>query len=982
MRDTRVFGFAPFRLDLGSERLWREEEVVRLTAKAFAVLCYLVEQAGKLVTKDELFEAVWPETAVSEAALTVCIGEIRRALGESAQSPRFLETVRGRGYRFLALVTLTLPAPAQELPQRPLPVVSLVTPPSLLVGREAELDRLQQCWTQAQQGTRQVVLVTGAAGIGKTTLVDALVARITDPHTIGYGRGQCIEQYGAGEAYLPLFEILGQLGQGAHGTRLVEVFTQYAPGWLLQMPAFLSETTMEALQRHVGGTTRERMLRELAEAMETLTVDWPLLLVLEDLHWSDVSTLDWLAYMARRRHPARLLVVGTYRPTEAMVQGHPVRTVTQDLILHGQGVELRLGALSAASIAAYLARRFIDVELRKALVQAVYQRTEGHPFFLVTVVDELVRQGVLQPASADREVMSDQETVLMDVPATIRQGITLQVERCAPESQTVLEAASVAGSEFTAAAVAASLAQTDEAVEALCDALVRHEQFLQALPPLDWPDGTVTACYRFRHDLYREILYERVPVSRRVQWHRQIGQRLEAGYGAQARALAAELAAHFVRGRDPERAVQYLQYAGEQAVQRSAHQEALRHFTQGLELLRTLPESPARARQELDLQLALGPTLMAVKGQAAAEVEQAYTRARALCQQVGDTPRLFPTLWGLWRFYAERARHQTSRDIGAQLLTLAQDVQDPVLLLQAHHTLWPTLFYLGEFAQGRAHGEQGLALYTPQPQRSQALRYGGHDPGVCCYNYTAWTLWALGYPEQARQWSTKALALAEELAHPFSLAHALSATTVLYQFLRAAPLVQEHAEALMALATEQGFTLQGARGMLLRGWAFGSQGQAQEGMEHLRQGLMAYQALGSERGIPYFLTLLAESYSNRGQTQEGLTALSQALEGVHKSEESFYLAEMYRLQGALLLQQTHPPVDQATVCLQQALASARRQQAKSLELRAAISLARLWQRQGKRQDAYALLAPLYGWFTEGFTSTDLLEARALMEELT
>ncbi len=334
MAEARSWHFGAFRLDLEAERLWCGTETVRLTAKAFGVLRCLVTQAGQLVTKDDLFAAVWDGAFVSEAALAVCIRELRLALGDAAQTPQYVETVRGRGYRFVAPVTSPVPATPAAVPSSPSP--SFTASPSLLVGRETEHAQLHQAWARALQGTRQVVLVTGEAGIGKTTLVDAWVNDITATNGMWLGRGQCIEQHGAGEAYLPLLEALGRLGRGPEGTHLVSVLLQHAPSWLVHLPALVSADLYESLERRVGGSTRERMLRELTEAIEVLTATRPLVLVLEDLHWCDVSTLDWLAAVARRRETARLLILGTYRPVDAIVREHRVHAVVQDLQLHGR----------------------------------------------------------------------------------------------------------------------------------------------------------------------------------------------------------------------------------------------------------------------------------------------------------------------------------------------------------------------------------------------------------------------------------------------------------------------------------------------------------------------------------------------------------------------------------------------------------------------------------------------------------------------
>jgi predicted ATPase len=848
-----------------------------------------------------------------------------------------------------------------------------------MVAREGELAQLHQLWTQALQGTRQVVFVTGEAGIGKTTLVDAFVAQVMAPAAVWGGRGQCIEQYGVGEAYLPLLEALGQLGRGPEGARLVELLRRQAPSWLLQMPALLPTAEYEALQQRSTGTTRERMLRELAEAVETLSSVQPLLLVLEDLHWSDYATMDWLALVARRRVDTRLLVLGTYRPTDAIARTHPVRSLTQELQRHGQCTELLLPYLPEAGVATYLAQRFDAAQFPAGIAHILHQRTSGNAFFLVTVVEELVRQGLLTLQGEGWTLRGGLEAMAACVPDSIRQLIEHQLAQTPKPAQEILAAASVAGAEFVAAAVAASLGQATEDVEACCDTLVRQGQFLQAWGSTEWPDGTVAARYRFMHDLYREVLYERVPVSRRVQWHQRIGARLEAGYGAAARELAAELAMHFERGRDVARAVQYRQYAGEQALRRSAHQEAIAHLTTGLTQLRQLPDGPERAQQELALQSALGAALRATKAYAP-ETERAYLRARELCRQLGEPPQLFPVLYSLYELYEYRGAFQYSQELGEQLLHLAHYRHDTTLLLGAYDSLACTAFHLGAFARVLEYTEPGLALYDPQQHRAMASLYG-KDLRVSCQYWSAMALWFLGYSDRALARINEALTLAQELAHPYSMAVALNRAAFLGQFRRESHATRQWAEAAAVIAAEHGFPRHTAIGPLLRGWALARQGQGAEGIAQIRQGFAAYRGLGMAMEDPYFLALLAEAYASVDQVEDARTALADALSQLPSGRGFFYEAEIYRLQGELFLHQSAPDIQQVEDCFCRALAVARRQEAKALELRAAISLSRLWQRQGKSAAARQLLAEIYGWFTEGFDTADLQEAQAVLAEL-
>jgi predicted ATPase len=460
-----------------------------------------------------------------------------------------------------------------------------------------------------------------------------------------------------------------------------------------------------------------------------------------------------------------------------------------------------------------------------------------------------------------------------------------------------------------------------------------------------------------------------------------IAQVLEARFPRVCAAQPELLAHHYTEAGLSAQAIPYWQRAGQHAIQRSANLETVAHLTKGLELLATLPDSPDRIQHELDMLTMLGPVLTNTSGPGSPAVEQVYARARELCQQSGEPRQLFPVLWGLWFFYNTRAELQKAEELGKQLLTLAHQVQDRTLLLEAHHALWPTLVFLGELAAARGHLEQGMALYDLQDHRSHALRYGGHDPGACCQSYTAWTLWALGYPDQALKASDRSLSLAQELAHPASLAAALSFAAVVHQFRREREAVQQLAEALIGLSTEQGDAERLARGTILRGWALFVQGQGAEGMVQMRQGLAALQATGGEVRRPLFLALLAEAYGGVGESEEGLHVLAEALAAVEKTAGRFYEAELYRLKGELLRKQVLPDEEHAESCFRQALDVARRQEAKALELRAAMSLARLWQQQGKRADAQALLAPVYSWFTEGFETADLQEAKALLDEL-
>jgi predicted ATPase len=486
--------------------------------------------------------------------------------------------------------------------------------------------------------------------------------------------------------------------------------------------------------------------------------------------------------------------------------------------------------------------------------------------------------------------------------------------------------------------------------------------------------------YIFKHALTQEVAYNSVLLGRRKTLHEQTGQALEQLFHGRLEDHYSELAHHYDRSDNTQKAVAYLRLAGEQAVQRSANAEAVAHFTSALELLKSLPDTPERTQQELTLQVLLGVPLMAAKGYGVPEVEKAYARARELCQQVGETSQLFPVLWGLCAFYEGQAEYQTARELGEQLFTLAQRAQDQALLVEARYMLGETLLWLGELAPAREHLEQAIALYNPRQHGSLAFLYGGYDPGVACLGDVAMVLWHLGYPDQAVKRAHEALTLAQELPHPLTLTTALIWAAWLHILCREGQAAQERAEAAVTLCTEQGVPFWLAEGTILRGWALAEQGNREEGIVQIRQGLAAYRATGVEMMRSYFLALLGETCGKIGQTEEGLTVLAEALDVVDKTGERFYEAELYRLKGELILKQSSVQKE-AEECFGKAIAIARKQQARSLELRATVSLARLWQQQGKTAEAHQMLSEVYNWFTEGFDTKDLQEAKALLDEL-
>jgi predicted ATPase len=855
-----------------------------------------------------------------------------------------------------------------------------------LVGRESDIAQLQTWFETALQGERQVVFVTGEAGIGKTTLVDAFLAQLRERTDVSITSGQCVEQYGPGEAYLPLLEATARLCRGPGRARRIAALKRYAPSWLVQLPGLLDPEDRARLQQHVQGTSQERMLREMAEAAELFTAQHGLVVVLEDLHWSDVATLDWLTYVARRREPAKLMILGTYRPTDVLASNHPLRAVVQELTARNRCEEVRVAPLSERSVGEYLTRRFSRSVAASPLPGLIHRRTGGNPLFVVNVADDLLQQGIVREEAGQWQVRGDELSVTESVPDTLRQAIGRQVERLPLAAQQLLEVASILGVEFSAAAVAAGLQAAVEEVDRQCASLARQGQFILARGNEEWPDNTLSERYSFQHALYQAVLAERVTETQKVRVHRRVGERKALAYGERAREIAAELAVHFEAGREYAKAVQYRRQAGEAAARRSAHQEALSHFRRGLELLTLLPDGPERIEQEVRLQLALANPLYALGGRRALEeMEHAYLRAYELCQPYGESPQLASILFGLCMVYELRGEAHKGFALAEQLLTLAQKVQKPGLLLRAHMALGNASYFLGDFPASRHHLEQALAIYDPD-KYSPRVSNIAQDLGVVCASRAAWVLWCLGYPAQARRSSDQGMALARELSHGFSETFALDGAVGMAHVCGDLPAVEQHVERMITLSQEQGFPYSLLWGTMMRGWLLSVQGQGGEGIAQLRRGVDALRKGGLEIGLLYFMGLLAEAYGRADKAEEGLAVLSEALEVAGQRGERFCEAELYRRKGTLMLQsKVQGPrskvEEEAEECFRQAVEIARRQQAKSLELRAAVSLARLWQRQGKILEAREVVEEIYHWFTEGFDTKDLQDAAALLTEL-
>jgi predicted ATPase len=822
--------------------------------------------------------------------------------------------------------------------------------------------------------------VSGEPGIGKSRLAQTLLERLSgEPHT--RLRFFCSPHHQDSALYPTITQLERAAGFRREDTaeqrldKLEAVLAQATNDLGEAAPLLAALLSLPVGDRHpplnlTPQKQKERTLQALVAQVQGLAARQPVVMLFEDAQWSDPTSLELFDLIIDRAPALPLLLIITFRPEFSPPwTGRPhVTSRSLNRLTPRQRTEMIAGVTGGKALPEEIAAQIID-------------RTDGVPLFVEELTKAVVESGIL--TDTGNRFNAAGPVVPLAVPASLQASLLARLDRLAPARE-VAQIGAALGRQFSHELLSAVApmppAQLDEALWQL---VASELVYRRGTPP--------DAEYTFKHALVQDAAYSTLLRGRRQHLHTRIAVALEERFPGTVESQPELLAHHCTEAGLSAMAVRYWQRAGERATQRSALVEAIAHLTKGLETLKTLPETPEHTQQALTLYTALGAALVMAKGLGVPEVEHAYIQAHALCQQVGETPELVPVLYGLYRFYLGRLQLHTAREIGETLLRLAQRAEDPALAVIAHYALGTTWLFFGALPAARLHLEEAIARYTPDQHRAPVFRMGQDrpaflstadgDPGVGCRIHAALLLWLLGYPEQALARLHEALALAHELPHPYSLAHARCWAAYVYQFRWDVPAVHEQAEAAVALSIEQGFPFWAAAGTILRGWALAMQGQGEAGMAQVCQGIAAYRATEAPLLVAYYCTLLAEVSAHLGHPEDGLQALVEAHTLMEQQEERYWEAEVCRLRGVLLLRQPGASQAEAEACFQQALDVARRQEAKSLELRAAMSLARLWQQQCKRAAAYELLAPIYGWFTEGFDTADLKDAKALLAEL-
>jgi DNA-binding winged helix-turn-helix (wHTH) protein/type II secretory pathway predicted ATPase ExeA/tetratricopeptide (TPR) repeat protein len=977
-----IYVFEDLELDTRLFELRRDGEPCRIEPQVFDVLLYLIENRDRIVTKDDLFGHVWKDRFVSDSALSSRLKAARAAIGDRGSQQRLIKTIHGRGFRFVGDVSekaaaAGAPPPAMASDNRV--EVAEAERPAAPVGRRRELKALGAALDTAKTGRRQVVFVTGEAGFGKTTLLHAFLDTIADG-SLRLAHGQCLEHHGAGEAYMPILEALGRLCREDPDQQVLNLLSERAPTWMAQMPWYGGEPDADDTQNQLRGGTQNRMLREMVEALEALAVETPLLLVLEDIHWSDPSTVDLLTWLAARTDEARLMVVATYRPADLKAGLQSLSSAVQTLIVRERGQEIPLDVLDEASIADYLAQRFEAATFPPELASALHQRTHGNPLFMENVVEHWIADGSLINDTGAWRLTVEPYQLTRAVPPNLKQFIEQFIEELEPQDHAILAAAAVAGPEFTTVELAAATESPEQDAESRCATLAQRGRWIRTRDVAEWPDGTVSSAFAFNHDLYHEVLYEGVPAGQRVSMHRRIGERLESAYGNERAQNAGELARHFVAGRTIPKAIEYLRLAAGQALRRVAPREAIVALRKALELVPRLPTEGERDRTELALQIMLAPPLIATEGVGSANAEAAYKRARELCDCVQEQSELQHVLYGMGAMYEVRGEFTTSEALMHERLELPSQGDDDLLRVETHELLACSLFHQGEFGSALEQADAGIRM-ADLTQHSITAPAFGENPGISCQYWAGLALWFTGHPEQALDRIRAGIEQSENPDQHYALSTAYAQAAVLHQLMRDVDETTRWAELTESIGNKQGYALRTAMGRILGGWAKAMKGDTPAGIDALIRGIGEAQAIGADMDRAYFLGLLAEAYYAAGQAQAGLDAINLALSALHGRTHFFYAAELYRLQGLLLQKAPDTGSARAEAAFQQALDVARAQSALTMELRAATSLAQLWCNLGRQDEEAGLLENVLDKFEPGLDTRDLRDARELLQAL-
>jgi DNA-binding winged helix-turn-helix (wHTH) protein/tetratricopeptide (TPR) repeat protein len=965
VRSQEVRRFGPFQFDVLEQRLFREGKEIKLRRKAFAILRHLTAHPQRLVSQEELTDAVWGKIAMSDSLLRTHVADVRRAIGEGV-----VETVVGRGYRFLSAVETVKPEPEPQAAEH---VATRIAPPHL-VGRSSEISILRQAFEAALNRKRQMVFVTGDPGIGKTTLVDAFLADVAAPKGALIASGVCVEHLGAAEAYLPVLAALGAVCREDGDRHLIDLVARHAPTWLAQLPGLVADQDLQALALRTQGAGQPRMLRELAEVFEVIAAERPLVLVLEDIQWADASTTDLLAMLGARREPARVLVVATCRPAE-IAKGDGRARVIAELRAHKRATVLNLETWSKATTSDYLAQRFATARFPEDLAPCIHRMTGGNPLFAVAIVDDLESRGMIRLSASGWELAARVADVANCSPETVRQLMDIQIDRLESNEQRILEAASLVGVQFAVGSVAHALELPADEIDKVCEGLANERRLLRFVASEAWPDGSIQSHYSFRHALYRDAALRRVAMATKRLWHRRIAEGLEHAYGASTGTIATEVAVHYDEAKVVAKAAQYYGLAGERAMRRFGRAEAQAHFARARTLVSQLPASDESDRVELAVLKHLGSALIGLQAFDDPLLEQTFTRAAKLARGLGDDRGALAALLSLQRWHFLRGELAEVERYEGEVAEVLSRLGDPVATADAT-VLW---------ASARLHRGQLTTARGPLDEASRALDAARSDPAqaarVPVVGYAAGHMvvlsWLSGTPDEAMDRASKMLALTESAGNPFHLATALTITALAHSWRGEPEKALDLARRALVVTRDLGLLFWQARAMSIHHWAATVLDPRTAKMHSDELSLALPKLLeGAPHGRTAFTPSVVEVYVRAGYVDRAMRELDEALAFVERTDERAWSSELHRLRGELLKGSDEAETERS---LKRSLEISRRQGARSFELRAAMSLAKLYRGAKKSSAAREAVRRCLESFTEGFGTGDLVAAKALLE---
>ena len=838
-----------------------------------------------------------------------------------------------------------------------------------LVGREAEIGLLLNRWGQAKDAEGQVVLLSGEAGVGKSRIVRAFRDRLeAEPLNRVLYYGSPYHQNS------PLYPAIDQLERRLRfekddeTTQKLDKLDVVLNDLSLPVadcaPVLASLLSLPIDRRYPAleldpGQLKKKTLEALVAMIQAMSSQQPVLMVVEDVHWIDPSTQELISLLIEQLQSTRSLLLLTFRPEFQSRWGGYTHCTS-----------LTFNRLSRKESAAMITKVTKGKTLPDEVLDQIIGKTDGVPLFIEELTKTVLESDLLKD-SGDRYVLSGPLPALA-IPASLQDSLMARLDRLAPVKE-VAQLAAALGRTFTHQLLAAVSPLDDKELEDALSQLVQAELiYRRGLPP----DVT----YEFKHTLVQDAAYQSLLKSKRQRYHQKIARALEEQVATTAETEPEVLAYHYTEAGLAEQAIPLWHRAGQRAAERSADVEAIGHITRALNLIEGLPDTPDRAAQELALRITLGSALMSTKGSGSEEVIQTYLRARGLCDRAGQPEQHFAVLWGLWFCRHTGRQYESAQQMADELIALGQQLPDSTFLLQGHHAGWSTRGQSGDFTKALDHIEQGLAIYDIDRHRASAYVYAGHDAGVCAWTDGAVIAWLVGYPDRAVAHAQKGLTLADTLSHPYSSAAAQCYAAILHQFRGEPSAVAGQAEQLVAYCEEKQLPIWLMNATVLLGWALAALGQTEKGIEMMQAAIDERRAKNLWRRQGYYLAIFAEMLGRVAEVERGLDAISEALRLMDQAYDQRWEAMIHGVHGELLAQSTKN-YSRAEACFQKSLEIAQRQNAKSLELRAAVSLGRLWRNQGKQAEARDLLAPVYGWFTEGFDTADLKEAKALTEEL-